>query len=359
MSRFLHTLVATLLLLCPLSMTAQVEVVQRIDSLQILIGQQDNLVLQVKLPKGQSAVMPSFKPSQQLAPGIEVVEWTDKDTVSLGDDRIQLTRVYTLTSFDENVYNVPALDVKVGGKSYHGNPVPLKVLTVDVDTVHKEKFYPPKGIQDNPFLWSEWLSPFLLSLLAVAFCIAIVYMYMRLKQNKPILTRIHIVKRIPPHQKALDEINVIKQQHVTTQESQKAYYTQLTDTLRQYIKSRFGFNATEMTSSEIIARLHESGDEKMLTELRELFMTADLVKFAKYETYINENDMNLVNAMKFIDETKSDEVVHEERVVSPLNEGDRKSNRQRLYIKLAIGFSAFIAAALLAYAVYSVVMLLI
>lgn len=35
-------------------------------------------------------------------------------------------------------------------------------------------------------------------------------------------------------------------------------------------------------------------------------MTADLVKFAKYSTLINENDMNLVNAIEFINQTKQE-----------------------------------------------------
>ncbi len=35
-----------------------------------------------------------------------------------------------------------------------------------------------------------------------------------------------------------------------------------------------------------------------------LFQTADLVKFAKHSPLMNENDMNLVNAVEFINNTK-------------------------------------------------------
>ena len=68
----------------------------------------------------------------------------------------------------------------------------------------------------------------------------------------------------------------------------------------------------EMTSSDIIFHLKESGDQKMIAELTELFQTADLVKFAKYSTLINENDLNLVNAVNFIDQTKTDSLPTEE-----------------------------------------------
>ena len=100
---------------------------------------------------------------------------------------------------------------------------------------------------------------------------------------------------------------------MTSSEDQKAYYTLLTDTLRQYIQERFGFNAREMTSTQILYHLQQNGDQKMIDELRELFQTADLVKFAKYSTLLNENDLNLVNAVNFIDQTKQENVPTEEK----------------------------------------------
>ena len=90
-------------------------------------------------------------------------------------------------------------------------------------------------------------------------------------------------------------------------EDSKEYYTQLTDTLRNYIRERYGFNAMEMTSFEIIQHLQDVNDEEAIGELRELFQTADLVKFAKYNTLINENDRNLVTAIEYINQTKQEE----------------------------------------------------
>ena len=61
------------------------QVEQRIDSLQMLIGQQTVLHLKATAPEGAKVVMPSFKPRQQLAPGIEVVEQSKADTAHMGD----------------------------------------------------------------------------------------------------------------------------------------------------------------------------------------------------------------------------------------------------------------------------------
>ena len=330
---------------------------QRIDSLQMLIGQQTILHLKATARKGAKVVMPSFKPQDQIIPGIEVVEQKG-DTSQVGDDQMVVSRDYTITSFDEKVYAIPALNVKIDGKSFHGNPLALKVLTVPVDTVHPNQFYPPKTVQDNPFLWSEWSFAFWLSLLMIIICGAMLYLRNRLKKNKPIITRIRIIKRVPAHEKALKEINDIKQHHTTSnQETQKEYYTHLTNTLRAYIVSRFGFNAMEMTSSEIIDNLRASGDQKMIDELRMLFSTADLVKFAKYEIPMNENDANLVNAINFIDQTKTDEQPKEEKIVPTLSSEDQKSQQQRRLIKTLLWVGGFSVAGILGYIIYQVAML--
>ena len=141
------------------------------------------------------------------------------------------------------------------------------------------------------------MSVLLLMLIAINY-----YFYLRLRDNKPIISHIKIVKRLLPHQKAMKEIERIKADKMVTSENQKEYYTKLTDTLRRYIEERYGFSAMEMTSTEIIDRLMQT-DQQSLDELRQL-LTADLVKFAKYSTMINENDANLVNAIDFINQTK-------------------------------------------------------
>ena len=328
-----------------------------VDSVAILVGEQTRLNLSVTAKEGSKVIFPKFKPSKYITPGVEVLEQTG-DTVDADNDMKKMTMHYTLTSFDEHLYAIPAMSVKVDGKTYKTNTLALKVITIPVDTVHPGKFFPPKDVQDNPFLWSEWSGMFWLSMLMILIIGAAMYMYIRLKQNKPIITHIKIVKHIPPHQRALNAIEKIKEEKMQTSEDQKTYYTRLTDTLRQYIEERFGFRAMEMTSSDIIFHLKESGDQKMIAELTELFQTADLVKFAKYSTLINENDLNLVNAVNFIDQTKTDSLPTEERIVPQLSEGEQQARKSRITIKWVMWGCIVAAIALLVYVVYNLYLLI-
>jgi len=166
------------------------------------------------------------------------------------------------------------------------------------------------------------------------------------------------VKHIPAHKKALNEIDKIKSEHMQVSENQKEYYTKLTDTVRLYIQERFGFNAMEMTSNEIIYRLRESGDQKSIDELHELFETADLVKFAKHSALINENDLNLVNAIKFIDDTKTATEETEEKIIPQLSDDEEKSRKSRMTIKSFITVITVAVVVLLIYIIYSVYQLL-
>lgn len=336
--------------------SAQVSVQANMDSIEILIGEQAHMFVEVTAKKGAAISWPELKPNTCLVPGVEIVDITNADTSALDNDMVKVVRKLTLTSFDNKLYPIPGMKVKVNGKQYTANTLALKVLTVDVDTVHPNQFYPPKDVQDNPFMWSDWSGVIAVGVSLWLLVVAMIYLLVRLKQNKPIITHIRIVKRVPAHQKALNAIDKIKADHMQTSEDQKTYYTQLTDTLRQYIQERFGFSAKEMTSSEIIDRLQSNGDKTMIDELRELFTTADLVKFAKHSTLINENDMNLVNAINFIDQTKVEGQPTEERIVPQLSENEQKQRSVRITIKgLLYGLAVMIvlAVAYVAYNLYS------
>lgn len=342
-----------------LGLHAQIGVQQRLDSVGIFIGQQINMTIDVTAPKNATIHFPALKPSHYLVPGVEILEISNGDTTALDNGFVKVSKQYTLTSFDEHLYAIPGQKVQVNGKDYVGNTLALKVVTVDVDTLHPNQFFPPKDVQDNPFSWKEWSPIFWLSVLMLLLCVLGFYLYLRIYNNKPIITRIRIIKKIPPHQKALTAIDKLKSERMVSSPDQKTYYTELTDTLRQYIEERFGFNAMEMTTTEIIYTLHKKGDKKMIDELKSLFETADLVKFAKYETLTNENDKNLVNAINFIDQTKIEGEPTEERIVPKLDEKDRRTQKTRKTIKMlltAIGISVF---ALLIYIVYQVYLLMV
>ncbi len=351
-------LLSIILIFSAIGARAQVKVDAFIDSIAILIGEQAHVTLSVTAKNSDRIEFQPLKESHYVVPGLELLHVERADTTQLEDNLIKVSKRLTLTSFDEKLYPIPSFWIKVNGKKYTTNSLALKVITVDVDTLHLNQFYPPKDVQDNPFSWNDWKEMFWCSLLLVLLLVVSIYLWVRLKQNKPIIVRVKVVKHLPPHKKALIKIEQIKQDKLTVSSNQKEYYTKLTDTLRRYIEERFGFNAMEMTTSEIIEHLQKEGDNQMLLELKELFETADLVKFAKYSAQINENDLNLVNAIHFIDNTKMSDMPIEERIVPKLTENDERSKKQRTAMQLGLAGSIIVVVVLFVYIVNSLLQLL-
>lgn len=343
-------------LLVSLSASAQVAIDQRVDTMQILIGEQTKLTLSATVAKGQRVKFPEFRKSQNITPGLEVLETLGQDTVEQGNGRLQISRSYVLTSFDENLYCIPSQQIAVDGKKYMTKSLALKVLTVPVDTVHADKFFPPKDVQDNPFSWSEWSVVLLYSIAFAILLLLAIYLGNRLKNNKPIVSRVRVVRHVPPHQKALNGIERLKAERASVKDDQKDYYTQLTMILRQYIAERFHFDAMEMTSSEIIDRLRSEGNDA-IEEISNLFRTADLVKFAKHSALINENDANLMSALSFINDTKLDEKP-QLQVVSAEEKKEKEATNRRLVQKLVVCIVAVVAVLVLALAIYRVYVLI-
>ena len=341
-----------------LRVSAQVSVEAVIDSIQIFVGQQAHVTLTATAKENAKVEFPQFKPMEYITPGVEVLDRRELEQQPQDNGFVSRSMVYTMTSFDDTLYYIPPMKVKIDGKPYESKSLALKVLTIEVDTLHAEQFFGPKDVQDNPFQWSDWSLPFWLSVLMLVLLAAAYYLYLRLRDNKPIISHIRIVKRLLPHQKAMKEIEQIKADKMVTSENSKEYYTKLTDTLRKYIEERYGFNAMEMTSSEIIEKLMASQDQKALDELRQLFTTADLVKFAKYSTLINENDANLVNAIDFINQTKLENVPVEETVKPQLSEEDQRSQKTRRVLKYFITAIAVACLVIFGYVVYTLYLLL-
>ena len=326
-----------------------------IDPIEMLIGEQAKVTLTVQGADDAQVVWPQLKPRQMLVPGVEVIA-CHTSVPSHTSETSSSGKVMTiiLTSFDGNLYHLPPFTVKVNGKDVKSNELALKVVEVEVDTTQMNAFFGPKDVQDNPFQWSDWSLPFWLSVLVLVLLAVGYWFYLRLRDNKPIITHIKIVRRLLPHQKAMKEIEQIKADKMVTSENQKEYYTKLTETLRKYIEERYGFSAMEMTSSEIIERLMAQSDQQSLDELRQLFTTADLVKFAKYSTMINENDSNLVSAIDFINQTKLENQPTEEVQKPVLSAADQRSQKERRVLKAVIWAIGVVTALLFCYVVYSV-----
>lgn len=341
-------LIALLVVLTGKIAAQSVTVEAKIDSLQILIGEQAKIQLQVAMDAKQRAVFPVY--TDTLIQGVEIIETAKPDTQFLNDrQRMLITQEYTVTSFDSALYYLPPMPVTVDNKVYKSKALALKVYSMPVDTLHPDQFFGQKPVMKAPFVWEDWYGLIGCSFLALPLLALLIYFIIRIRDNKPIIRKVKVEPKLPPHQTAMKEIERIKTEKVWQKGHSKEYYTELTDALRTYIKDRFGFNALEMTSSEIIDKLLEMNDKNAMSDLKYLFQTADLVKFAKHDPQMNENDANLINAIDFINETKQPEEENMKPQPTEITIIEKRSLRTKIILVCGI---VFLSAGLVATFIY-------
>ena len=347
MNKFIYFLFCVSLFLLPGHMSAQnVTVDAQIDSVQRLIGQQAKIKIEVTANSDSRIVMPTF--DKEIVEGVEIVHKAEPDTLYLNDrKRMEITDVYTVTSFDSALYMIPAFEILVDGDPYYTRELALAVYMMPIDTTNLDSFFGPKDIWHTSLMWDDCKESFWLFIAFVLFVSAFVWVLVRYLNNKPIIRIVKVTPKLPPHVVALNEIERIKgDDKWRVAGHSKEYYTELTDTIRAYMNERFGFNAMEMTTSEIVENLMRVSDKDTIKELEELLVMADLVKFAKFEPPMNENDRNMVSAIEFVNKTKATDVEEnpqptEKKIVN------KRSARSKRILLASVVLLALAATALL------------
>ena len=285
------------------ALAQQFTVSSQLDSASIQIGEQARLRLSVAQPTNLQVSIPIL--SDTITKGIEIVEMVKADTISLSDSRIQVNYDYLITSFDSGFYFIPSYTYAAAGDTLQTAPLGLSVTTVTVNP-ETDDVKAIKPIMDAPFYWSElftWVGYFLLAFLVVSLIIFVLLKYV-FKKKVPFIDQTP-QPVIPPHIVALEKLEEIKVQKIWQCGDIKVFYTQVTDVLRVYLEGRFGINAMELTSDEIMALVKkEPGLNEVRAALKDLLTLADLVKFAKMVPLENENERSLLTAFDVVDKTK-------------------------------------------------------
>ena len=269
---------------------AQVIVDSKLGQSEILIGEQTTLTTTVTANKTQHVIFPNYIKGDTIVTGVEVLSAGEIDTLKLpGDKRIQLSRSYTITSFDSALYSIPCMAVEVDGHAYRGKSrAGLKVNTVEVDTIHVDNFAMPFDVLEAPYSWTNDL---LISALGLWLLMGIVFFTaVKLSKRKPQRKKVVIPPPIPPHKVASEHMNLLRKELSKEMdlEENKNFFIRLTDIVRHFIADRYSINATERTSNELVADLKDIIDRVALEKLQEILFTADNAKFAKYLSSVQQ-----------------------------------------------------------------------
>ncbi|NDV69152.1 hypothetical protein [Dysgonomonas sp. 25] len=320
----------TLLFAAGLSLYGQKASVRAtIEPADILIGEQAVISVYVTAPKDMNVFFPVFNDS--IVKGVEVLGMIQPDTTMT--EVMTIRQQYVITSFDSTLYHIPGLPVLADNDTLYTNTLGLKVTAPDLNDstlVYLEVIkngqaanidFNKLGVNDikdiQAVKWSFLdmvvdfvitFYPYVLLFIGLVIVAGLVIFFLYRKKKKGYYFKAEVIK--PPHVIALNELDKLKNSKIWQKGQTKEYYTRLTDILRNYIDGRFGIDAPEMTSDEIIEAVHRVTDTASSTvNLEQILRLADLVKFARYTPLTDEDDLSMMNAYLFVNQTKIEEVV--------------------------------------------------
>lgn len=275
-----------------------------VDTNDILIGDHINLSIFLKAGKEDEISWPNY--IDTITEGIDIIDKSDLDTTFESDGNIYSQQM-TLTIFDSGYYFIPPIRFyykRPGDTNRYfveSDPIPIVVNTLEVDTskVIKDIKAPLRA----PLTFKEIL-PWILISLAVIIVIAFVVYYLRRRKQKKPLFQIRPKPKLPPHKKALEALEKLKNEKLWQSGLDKEYQSRLTDIVRLYIEESFNVQAVEMTTGEIMqAMKNVSISDQSKQKLEEILIMADFVKFAKLKPLPLEHDQSYNNSVAFVKET--------------------------------------------------------
>jgi hypothetical protein len=308
----------------------QKQVTTSIDTTKNKIGAEFKLTLKTNVDTLSKVVFPNSRNFGAL----EVIQSYPIDTIRK-NDRYELIKKYGLTQFDSGRYTIPSIKILINNKAFLTDSIKVEVANVQVDTL-KQKMYDIKDIvKANEGIGDWW--KYLLALVLIGGLGALVYWYFKIRQKEK--TEEVIYKT--PIEKATTLLNNLEKKELWQHGEVKAYYSELTDIVRNYIEEAIEIPAMESTTSELIEGLKVASQKKKMKLSKEtienLFVVlkqADLVKFAKSKPLdfeITEDRKKIEKAIVTLDKAIPVVVEAEDDIL--LNEMQRQEQLKKEFLK--------------------------
>ena len=291
----------------------------KLDSTVILMGKITHIDLSLQQDKNIKGKFPIFSQIGQngiisvCGDSVEFRAPVKMDTVIDGS-RMTVNMRIPVQSFDSGYYQLPEFIYVSGNDTAKSNKLALKVVPVNVSANDPIDDYANVSDPENSSIFDsvpDWVVNYWWIILIVLLLIAAaIYAYRKYRKDGTLIGK----KTQPtPYEVAITSLRQLKEKKLWEQGMEKEYFTDLIDILRTYLYGRFGINAMEMTSRQILAALannKECHDKR--DYVRQILIMADFVKFAKVRPLPDDNVAAYDNALKFVEQTKPVVVENEE-----------------------------------------------
>lgn len=312
----------------------------------IKIGEQIEYKISVQAPADAVVIFPEG----QTFGALEMVKTNPTDTLK-EKGKFRLEKAYYLTQFDEGKYTIPQQKIQISHKDFYTDSLLVEVHNVAVDTL-KQPLYDAKPIVEvtSPSSSHLWLW-IVLGIVALLLTAAALYFFVFRKKK---LSAEEERKKLPPFERAIQDLKDLQNSKYLIESQHKAYYTRLTDIVKEYLEDEVHILAKESTTDELLAKinnLQKTGKLYLSTEtinnLKRVLQNADLVKFAKSKPSDNNAEYDRETIENVVIKTKEaipivvaegETPAQDAFVMSVLKIRERKKKRNRIALIASLCF---------------------
>ena len=322
------------------------EVKVEANTKNIKIGEQIEYKISVQAPADAVVIFPEG----QTFGALEMVKTSSTDTLK-ETGKFRLEKAYYLTQFDEGKYTIPQQKINISNKDFYTDSLLIEVHTIAVDTL-KQPLYDIKPIAEvaSPSSFRLWLW-IVLGLVVLLFSATALYFFIFRKKK---LSAEEERKKLPPFERAIQDLKDLQNSKYLIESQHKAYYTRLTDIVKEYFEDEVHILAKESTTDELLAKvttLQQTGklhlSEETINNLKRVLQNADLVKFAKSKPSDNNAEYDRETIERVVIKTKEaipivvadgETPAQDAFVMSVLKIRERKKKRNRIALIASLCF---------------------
>jgi hypothetical protein len=264
--------------------------------------------LSLKVPYGWFVEWNDFA-IDTLSEQLDIIKRSEVERTADADSNVIVRQQLTLMTFDTGEVQVPSVGLTYA-RSFddpnrlmaYTDPINLYSTTITVDTTmaYKPIVEPLAAPVQMKEVFPWILGALLLVLIGLGIWVLLKRRKTRVDENGNIVRGPVIL----PYDKAVTDLENLRQQKLWQSGKVKEYFSSLTDIAREYIEGQFGVNAVEMTTDDILEDIKPLRFSKeTYDKLKETMEVADLVKFAKYSAANLESENAMNRMTEFVNES--------------------------------------------------------
>jgi hypothetical protein len=204
-----------------------------------------------------------------------------------------------VTAWDSGYHVIPPIQILVDDVIVYSNPLLLKYSLPNIN--QQTPIKPNKGQLDTPFVFAEIAVMVYWLIAGFIFSLGLIYtiLYFADKRKNKIIEE--VIYKKPIIATLTERYHILNSEETWLKGQEKAFHSELSSILNEYLQFRYRIKSVESTSNETIEQLTSLGINKtVIKDVEHILNFSDMIKFAKQKGVESQHEQALEVLYSFL-----------------------------------------------------------